>query len=143
MLHNHWHIKVKTQKTDSPDHFRVVGFVVDSRSYKYMEDITANYTEWKQPLFLDDLRNTTDEKIYVNYTYSIMTIDDETTLWENRLEHRLMSFGNKRRHASSIILNFAIIAVLCSLLYGMIKRGVNKDFEEWIKDKVSRQQRRQ
>ena len=47
MLHNHWHIKVKTQKTDSPDHFRVVGFVVDSRSYKYMEDITANYTEWK------------------------------------------------------------------------------------------------
>ena len=59
MLYNHWILTIKTQAIEDTEHLRIVGFLIEPRSYKQGEKITM---EWHkhESLWLDELRELGD-----------------------------------------------------------------------------------
>ena len=89
---------------------------------------------------MDGKNKTADHK--VNFTYQMITADNSTQSWEHRFDHYLQT-GDIYRHSEGIIINLAIIAGLIFALMFLLKTGINADFEHWIKNRISRQQKRQ
>ena len=54
-----------------------------------------------------------------------------------------MKYGNEKIHFASIFLSLGVILTLSCILYSLLKRGLNKDFINILKQKISRDQRRQ
>ncbi len=64
------------------------------------------------------------------------------TIWSNRMDHYL-KFGNENIHLAAILLSLGIIATLVVILAGIMKRGLNQDFINIAKNKLSMNKRRQ
>ena len=58
------------------------------------------------------------------------------------MDHYL-KFGNENIHMAAITLSVGIILTLSCILASLLKRGLNKDFVNILKQKMSSQQRRQ
>lgn len=73
-----------------------------------------------------------------DFTYSVVTISDNETAWEHRWEHYLKT-GNEHIHLAAILLSLLIIIGLMCILSGMMKRGLNSDFMNFFKNRMSAQ----
>lgn len=76
------------------------------------------------------------------FTYSVITQSDAETMWETRFEHYLKT-GNEHIHLAAILLSLLIIVGLMCILSAMMKRGLNTDFMNFFRSRMSAQQRRQ
>jgi len=91
---------------------------------------------------LRELRNTPYLDRQFAFTYSIESISDDTTEWANRMEHYL-NIGNENIHMAAILLSLGILLTLACILSSLMKRGLNKDFVNIVKNRLMRNQRRQ
>ena len=114
---------------------------MEPRSYAQEENI-----EWAwlghRPMYLDELEELDegpDRKF--QFTYSVVTLNDEETAWETRFEHYLKT-GNEHIHLAAILLSISIIVGLMCILSAMMKRGLNTDFMNFFRNRMSAQQRR-
>jgi len=57
------------------------------------------------------------------------------------MDHYL-KFGNENIHLAAILLSIGVIITLSCLIYNLLKRGLNRDFINILKQKISRDQRR-
>ena len=76
------------------------------------------------------------------FSYSIRTETDDTTAWVTRMDHYL-KIGNENIHVAAILLSLGVVVTLTCLLYSLLKKGLNKDFVNILKQKIQRDQRRQ
>ena len=88
-------------------------------------------------LYLDDLIDQ-GKDARIKFSYQVVTTYDKSKSWEHRLDHYLET-GKVWVHFSTICVNFAIILCLAGILFFILKRGIGKDLDQWIKDNVSRQ----
>lgn len=58
------------------------------------------------------------------------------------MDHYL-KIGNENIHFAAILLSLGVITVLTCLILNLLKRGLNKDFINILKQKISRNQRRE
>jgi len=54
-----------------------------------------------------------------------------------------MKFGNENIHMAAIFLSLGIIVTLSMIIMSLLKRGLNKDFINILKQKITRDKRRQ
>lgn len=134
-LFNHFILYVKTQPVPGSNNkfFRIVGFDVEARSYADMNEVQTEYKEHK-PLSLDDVRKGYEFK----FTYTFASLPGgKNELWANRMDH-YMKLGNENIHMASILLSLGIIITLSCIISSLMKRGLNKDFVNIIKNKLQR-----
>ncbi len=81
------------------------------------------------------------DKRKFDFTYSIQTVVTKETMWSNRMDH-YMKFGNENIHLAAILLSLGIIVTLAVILCGIMKRGLNQDFVNIAKSKLSTNKRR-
>ena len=75
-------------------------------------------------------------KIEWEFTYAINTYNDKTTQWTSRMEH-YMKYGNENIHLAAILLSLGIIIALSCILSTILKRGLNRDFMNIYKNRMS------
>ena len=63
------------------------------------------------------------------------------TAWSNRMDHYL-KIGNENIHMAAILLSLGVITTLVIILTGIMKRGLNQDFINIAKSKLSTNKRR-
>ena len=76
-----------------------------------------------------------------SFTYTIRTVEDNDTLWANRMEHYL-KVGSENIHIAAILLSLLIIVGLSCIVATILKRGLNKDFINIAKNRLGSNQRR-
>ena len=135
ILYNHWNIVITTSPVEDSLHSRILGFDVEPRSYAQGELVHWDYKGHK-PLYLDDLLELPSNERQFSFTYNIRTLTDETISWHTRFEHYLKT-GNEHIHLAAILLSIFIIIGLMCILSGMMKRGLNSDFMNFFKNRMS------
>ena len=141
VINNHWKILVETAPAEDPGYFHIVHWRVDARSYKHPEDIGI-YNSPHEMLYLDDLvkQGKLNE---IQYSYKIVTQAQDKDLWINRLDNfQIEKEDLKNDHTLSLWLNLAFIFALSSVLACLMKRGINDDFNKWVIEKITRQNKR-
>ena len=141
ILYNHWILNIKESPIDETKKVRIVGFEVEPRSYWPGEEISLEYNKHK-PLYLDELKQLEEDKQIFNFSYTVLSQMDSTTIWSNRMDH-YMKFGNENVHFSAIFVSLGIIIALAILLNFALDKRVKRDFMNIYKNQMAQNQRRQ
>ena len=133
---------IKLQPLPNSKNTRIVGFEVEPRSFGEKVDISddVNGSKFDVPLLnLNEMykKGEWPEDRQFRFSYSIRTINDASTAWETRMDH-FMKVGNENIHVAAILLSLGVIVTLSCLMLSLLKRGLNKDFVNILKQKISR-----
>lgn len=63
----------------------------------------------------------------IMFSYSIKTVNDETTTWANRMDHYI-AIGKYDVHMKQILISLSIMAISTILAYSYVKTSVTRDF---------------
>lgn len=131
-LYNHWILTVKKQKVEGSDvRMRIVGFEVEPRSYYPGEKITADFRPHRV-LYLEDLKK---GDLTFGFSYVIKNLDDNETMWVNRMEHYL-KIGRENIHLAAILISLSIIILLMIIIAKVMQRSLNQDVSAQIKKSI-------
>ena len=76
------------------------------------------------------------------FTYSVKMETNTVTEWAHRMDH-YMQVGNKNEHAIGVLISLLVMFGLAGILACMLKRDIHKDFDNWVKNSITLQQKRQ
>ena len=84
-LNNVWVLHVRTRPMEDTNARQIVGFDVEPRSYKNLQDFSLEFKQ-HEPLYLDELLDQPKELQKIEFSYSIVSYEDTTTEWHTRFE---------------------------------------------------------
>jgi len=141
LLYNHLSITVKTHHVAAGDELRIVGFEVEPKSIKLGGSLVVDSLDQQEPQWLKRHGKTVDLEDGILFSYSIRTVNDETTTWASRMDH-YYSFGREDVHMRQILISLGIMLATTFLAFGYVKVSVTRDFALLHGGMTSSRQRR-
>ena len=142
VIYNHLDITVKTHHVSGGDEVRIVGLEVTPRSIKAGSSLDAGRIE-SQPQEILKFSNgdLADITSGITFSYSIKTINDETTTWASRMDH-YYAIGKYDVHMKQIFISLGIMLAASFTAFGYVKVSLTRDFALLHGGMTSRTQRR-
>ena len=125
ILYNHLAMTVKTHNVSAGSELRIVGFEIEQRSIARgasldSEAAPLQYLRYANGTIADGSKG-------MLFSYSIKTVNDDSTTWASRLDH-YYAIGKYDVHMKQIIIALVIMLICSSLAIGYVRVSVTRDF---------------
>ena len=116
---------VKTHNVSAGSELRIVGFEIEQRSIARgasldSEAAPLQYLRYANGTIADGSKG-------MLFSYSIKTVNDDSTTWASRLDH-YYAIGKYDVHMKQIIIALVIMLICSSLAIGYVRVSVTRDF---------------